>query len=73
VSSFQRRPGASSRVTGGDNHKLQGGAHHHQLPQARVIQAMAPTAQTGVTNIHHEQGRHPIEVPGFMLLWDWIF
>jgi hypothetical protein len=45
-----RRTGASSRVTGGVNHKLQGGAHHHQVPQTRVIQAMAPTAQTGVTN-----------------------
>src|SRR5688500_14193121 len=39
-----RRSGGSSRVTGGDNHKLQGGAHHTPVPQACVIQAMAPTA-----------------------------
>lgn len=50
-----RRPWASSRVTGGEDHKLQGGAHHHLVPLARVIQAMAPTAHTGITNIRHDE------------------
>ncbi len=53
--------GLPAPVTGGDNHKLQGGAHHHQVPRVRVIQAMAPTAATSTTNIRHDkEGRHPL-------------
>lgn len=39
-----RHRGLPEPVPGGDNHKLQDGANHHHLPQARLTRAMAPAA-----------------------------
>lgn len=63
-----RRRGLPGPVQGGDNHKLQGGANHHQLPQARVIQAMAPAAaqgsQQGRPDRKRTEGRQPVRDAG---------
>lgn len=54
-----RRSGGFSWTTGGDNHKLQGGDHHHQTP-ARILNAMHGTAHINVSKKPLDSGLQPL-------------